>query len=174
MVYEVFEYVPGFINEIGVSILDTRDINEVEPEPEGENWVCKMKSRHFRTKEHEHRLKKRYVQGFPNVFLFGRSELISQKGAAEVLRQCFRQLSTGTESSSNNPCKAILVGHNAATNEKHLAQLGFDLSKEVVNVTDSEAMAMAVFRETCRSSLGSLSLRYGINAEYLHNAGNDA
>lgn len=171
---EAFEFVPEYITEIGVSILDTRDIIGVEPGLEGENWVCKIRSRHFRTKEHKHRRNKRHVQGCPDNFSFGQSEWIAQGEAAEVLRQCFRQPLTATGTSSSNPCNVIFVGHNAAADEQYLAEVHFDLSKEAVDVIDSEAMAMAIFRETHRSSLGTLLLRYGINGEYFHNAGNDA
>lgn len=172
---EAYEFMPKYITEIGVSVLDTRDIIGVEPGLEGENWVCKIKSRHFRTEEHRHRRNKRHVQGFPDNFMFGQSEWIFEKNAAEVLRQCFRQYSPAIiESSSSNPCKVVFIGHNAASDEHYLAGLGFDLSKEAVDVIDSEVMAMAVFRETRRLSLGNLLLRYGINGEYFHNAGNDA
>lgn len=171
---EAYEYEPDYITEIGVSILDIRDIIGVAPGPEGENWVSKIKSRHFRTKEHKYRRNKRYVQGCPDNFSFGQSEWISEKEAPEVLRQCFRQSSAGTGTSWSNPCKVIFVGHNAAADEQYLARLGFDLSKEAVDVIDSEAMAMAVFRENFQSSLGKLLLRYDINGEYFHNAGNDA
>lgn len=171
---EAFEFVQEFVTEIGVSILDTRDIIGVEPGLEGENWICKIKSRHFRTKEHKNRRNKRHVQGCPDNFLFGQSEWISEKDAAEVLEQCFRQSSTRPEASSNSPCKVVFVGHNASADEEYLAALGFNVSKEVVDVIDSEAMAMAVFRETNQPSLGKLLLRYGISGEHFHNAGNDA
>lgn len=171
---EAYEYEQDYITEIGVSVLDTRDIIGVAPGSEGENWVGKIKSRHFRTKEHKYRRNKRHVQGCPDNFSFGQSEWISERDASEVLRQCFRQSSAGSGTSLSNPCKVVFVGHNVAADEQYLARLGFDLSKEAVDVIDSEAMAMAVFRETFQSSLGKLLLRYDINGEYFHNAGNDA
>lgn len=171
---EAYEFAQQCITEIGISTLDTRDIIGVEPGPEGENWTCKITSRHFRTKEHKNKRNKRHVQDCPDNFSFGQSEWISQRDAAEVLRQCFRQHSTATDTGSSNPCKVIFIGHNAAADEIYLAQLGFDLSKEAVDVIDSEVMAMAVFREKFRSSLGKLLLRYGFNGQHFHNAGNDA
>lgn len=171
---EAYEFAQECITEIGISILDTRDIIGVEPGPEGENWTCKITSRHFRTKEHKNKRNKRHVQDCPDNFSFGQSEWISQRDAAKVLKQCFRQHSTATDTGSSNPCKVIFIGHNAAADEKYFAQLDFDLSEEAVDVIDSEIMAMAVFRENFRSSLGKLLLRYGFNGEHFHNAGNDA
>ena len=114
------------------------------------------------------------MQDCPDGFVFGQSERLSQRDAAEVLRKCFRQSSTAIGANLSNPCKVIFAGHDAAADEQYLVNLRFELSKEAIDVIDSEAMAMALFREPFPSSLGILLLRNGNTGENLRNAGNDA
>ena len=77
------------ITEIGISTLDTLDLAGVSPGPEGQNWIKKIRSRHFRISEYGHVINHDFVNGCPDRFEFGESQWISIKQAASMVDSCF-------------------------------------------------------------------------------------
>ena len=77
------------ITEIGISTLDTLDLVGVSPGPEGQNWIKKIRSRHFRISEYGHVVNHDFVNGCPDRFEFGESQWISIKQAANIVDSCF-------------------------------------------------------------------------------------
>lgn len=59
------------ITEVGISTLDTRDLRSLAPGERGENWIDKIRARHFRINEYKHIVNSEYVSGCPDRFEFG-------------------------------------------------------------------------------------------------------
>jgi hypothetical protein len=68
---EAIEMPPNPISEIGIAILDVRDLDGVQSGPGGQNWWPLIKAYHLRTKEFSGLVNHRYVQGCPSYFDFG-------------------------------------------------------------------------------------------------------
>lgn len=68
---EAYEKDHTKITEIGVATLDTRDIIGHAPGDGGKHWYTKIRSRHFRIREHINLRNGDYVHGCPDSFDFG-------------------------------------------------------------------------------------------------------
>lgn len=68
---EAIEMSPNSISEIGIAILDVRDINGEQSGPSGQNWWQFIKAHHLRTKEYAGLVNYRFVRGCPSYFDFG-------------------------------------------------------------------------------------------------------
>lgn len=78
------------ITEIGVSILDTLDLVDIPPGEDGNNWISRIRSRHFRIQERSYIVNNEFIAGCPDKFEFGQSEWISIRDAAKVVDDCFQ------------------------------------------------------------------------------------
>ena len=165
---EAFEFNRKHITEIGISTLDTVDLLGLQPGFKGNYWAAKIRSRHFRIREHGHRLNKVHVEGCPDKFDFGRSEWIYKRDVISTLEGFFRP---SQPSHSSRMCKLILVGHD---DMKYLTEVGFDVTGIISDCIDTSDLYKASRRDGRQSALSTLLLHYGIAAKHLHNAGNDA
>lgn len=68
---EAIERPPNPISEIGIAILDTRDIAKTAPGPVGEEWWPLIKAHHLRVRELSALVNRDYVHGCPDAFNFG-------------------------------------------------------------------------------------------------------
>jgi hypothetical protein len=68
---EAIERPPNPISEIGIAILDTRDIAKTAPGPAGQEWWPLIKAHHLRVRELSALVNRDYVQGCPDAFNFG-------------------------------------------------------------------------------------------------------
>lgn len=68
---EAIEMSPNSISEIGIAILDFKDLEGVEAGPGGQNWWQFIQAHHLRTKEYSGLVNNRFVQGCPSHFDFG-------------------------------------------------------------------------------------------------------
>lgn len=68
---EAIEMPPNPISEIGIAILDVKDLGGVEPGPGGQNWWQLIEAHHLRTKEYSGLVNHRFVHGCPGSFDFG-------------------------------------------------------------------------------------------------------
>lgn len=68
---EAIERPPNPISEIGIAILDVRDLKGVQSGPSGQNWWQFIKAYHLRTKEYSGLVNHRFVRGCPSYFDFG-------------------------------------------------------------------------------------------------------
>ena len=168
---EAFEFNQKLITEVGISTLDTVDLLGLQPGPKGINWAAKIRSRHFRIREHSHRLNKVHVEGCPDKFEFGQSEWISKQDVVSVLEECFNP---SRSPYSSRICKVVLVGHDIAADMSYLNELGFDVARMIFDCIDTADLYKASRRDGRQSALSTLLLQYGIAAKHLHNAGNDA
>jgi hypothetical protein len=182
---EAYEKSHKLITEVGISSLDTLDLSGVPPGPNGANWIGRIKSRHFRIKDHKHLVNKDFIVGCPDRFEkdFGVSEFISIKDAPQVVASCFRapfaarpsELITIQEAPEDVQYvrrKLILVGHNAKSDIDYLRDMGYDLSNlsNVVEVLDTADLYRALAHEENSTSLGTLLYNLGLSGWNLHNA----
>ncbi|KAL6713438.1 hypothetical protein ACLMJK_008903 [Lecanora helva] len=155
---EAYEKSRNIITEIGVSTLDTRDLENVPPGEGGQEWMKKIRARHFRIAEHGFYRNTEYVTGCADNFeeKFGTSEWISLKEAPEVVASCFRypfsapgkyvpyphdpkMAGTGTsgcgslciptiEKTSQPKRNIVLVGHDIKADIDYLRNMGYDVT----------------------------------------------
>ncbi|GBF63654.1 hypothetical protein TMEN_6296 [Trichophyton mentagrophytes] len=91
------------ITEVGVSTLDTLDLVGIPPGEGGRNWTSKIRSRHFRVAEYQHVRNKKFVEGCPDDFAFGRSEFVRRACLARVVDACFKPPYSGHIAHSPEP-----------------------------------------------------------------------
>lgn len=68
---EAIERPPNPISEVGIAILDSKDMQEYSPGPCGMNWWPLFKNFHLRVKEYSGLVNREFVQGCPDAFDFG-------------------------------------------------------------------------------------------------------
>ncbi|KAF2455919.1 hypothetical protein BDY21DRAFT_63760 [Lineolata rhizophorae] len=88
---EAYERSHSIITEVGIATLDTADLVGVSPGPKGDNWVTRMRARHFRIQEYAHLKNGEYVAGCPEKFDFGQSEFVNKAEANAAVASCFRE-----------------------------------------------------------------------------------
>ncbi|MCJ1475032.1 hypothetical protein MMC13_003692 [Lambiella insularis] len=183
---EAYERNHNQITEIGISTLDTADLIGIAPKSRGTQWMTKIRARHFRITENQHRVNKDFVIGCPDRFerSFGSSEFISVKEAPKVVASCFKppfsalrtKDTIGAEEQSEGIRNLILVGHDTKTDVKYLRDLGYDVGNlsNLKDILDTAELYSALKREDQTASLGQVLLDLKLDGWNLHNAGNDA
>jgi hypothetical protein len=197
---EAWERSHSIITEVGVATLDTRDIKDVPPGPQGENWRSKIRARHLRIREHMTYVNHEFVQSAPDRFEkdFGTTEIISKKNAAGIVASCFKEPFSKpqtqeeidasweklSKSSSDSDALAeetekrniVFLGHNPASDVSFLRTLGYDVTNllNLIGFMDTAGLYRAHKKESNVRSLGSILSELGIVGWNLHNAGNDA
>jgi hypothetical protein len=177
---EAYERAHDIITEIGISTLDTRDLNGVAPGEDGASWRSKIHARHFRIQEYHHLVNSKYVSGCPERFDFGKSEFVRKNDAADMVAKCFEAPFCGpgprTDASRAEKRNLIFLGHDTLGDVKYLQQVGFDALK-LPNLLESQdtAVLYRVWRRELQSTkLGNILYDFDIPGFNLHNAGNDA
>ena len=168
---EAFEFNQRLITEIGISTLATKDIMGIQPGVRGSNWADKIRSHHFRVREHGHLVNKNHVQGCPGKFDFGESGWISIKDVSTVLEEYCHPARL---SRSGETYKVVLVGHDVSADIRYFNKIGLEFEEMFSDRIDTSNLYKASNRDDRQHSLSALLLRYGIAAQNLHNAGNDA
>ncbi len=86
---EMLEYDARIVTEIGISVLDTLNLQGIPSGHEGRNWFSKFQTRHLRISQYRNHINRRYVQGCPDKFRFGESEIVSLHFAMRILADAF-------------------------------------------------------------------------------------
>ncbi|KAF2502691.1 hypothetical protein BU16DRAFT_533021 [Lophium mytilinum] len=181
---EAWERDNSKITEVGISILDTLDLEGIAPGINGENWLSKIRDRHFIIREHSHLHNTEFVTGCVNAFEFGDSERISLSDAAQIIESCFRppysapsdHPAASASDDAAHKRNLIFLGHDAGNDVRYLQKLGFNpLSlPNMLEILDTADMYRAWKREANPRSLGTILYEFDIAGWNLHNAGNDA
>jgi len=171
---EAFEFAQNKITEIGVSVLDTRDIVDTDPGVDAISWLSRIKTRHFRISEYARLVNKRFIKGCPDKFNFGESEFISIQQTHNVLTQIFANPAGAHSSGTVEPRNIVLVGHGLSNDTAYLKSVNFSpyAGGNVVHSLDTQKLSAA----TKKSQVGleKLIRGLGVTPVNLHNAGNDA
>lgn len=161
----------------GVSVLDSRLIKNVNPGEDGQPWFDLMKHLHLRPIENMRYVNKRFVKGCADRFNFGESAFIPLGDAGRVMDRIFSDPSRmheacrfDTEISDVTPF-IMLIGHDLKNDTDYLKQLNFT-PKHVEGKIDTQRLARISKKQP--PSLKKLLAALSIDAQNLHNAGNDA
>lgn len=186
--FEAWEKDHSYITEIGVAVLDTRDIAKIPPGARAKNWIEKIRARHFRVKENLNMVNSVHVAGHPDKFKFGESEFLSKSDIREMLVQIIFSPDDEAAPIDNDEVDLVyeeprcrlfgIIGHSLEADLSFL-QKGFNIgtrsSHWCLDTIDTQMM----YAHLERYIVGNCSLEgvlqdLGIDYEYLHNAGNDA
>lgn len=191
---EAWERDHNTITEIGVATLDTRDLQNIPPGEKASNWIAKIQARHFLVKEYQHLKNKDFVQGCPDKFEFGTSEVIALQDAPSKVADCFKPEKPGGQSALDDLAASwnasvvgavpsgkrsiIFLGHDSNADLQYLRKLGYNPMNlpNLNEVLDTAPMFRAYSKGAMSSSvsLGNVLYDLGLEGWYLHNAGNDA
>ena len=182
---EWWEISPHPVTEIGVSILDTRDLTGVAPGPDGHGWFDKIRSRHFRIAEHKDKVNRVHIHGCPDRFEpgFGATEELGLREAVDALAVCFRSPFTGPEIDEltrrrlHPPRRPVMyVGHDPKGDLGVLDKVGFKMTHappHILETMDTAAIYGAYkLGDNTESSPSVAKMLYslGITGWNLHNA----
>ncbi|KAI5253058.1 hypothetical protein E4T42_03050 [Aureobasidium subglaciale] len=171
---EAYEFAQDKITEVGVSILDSRDIVGTDAGTDGTAWLSKIKTRHMIIKEYKHLVNKRFVHGCPDKFNFGKSETVSLRNIHQTLTQLFDDPSPrSSRPSDSGSRRLILVGHGLSNDTAYLNKLKFAPHARGNIIQDVDTQKFVGSKKQT-VGLNKLMLGLGVEAENLHNAGNDA
>ena len=150
------------ITEVGISTLDTNDIMDLAPGDGGEAWMKKIRSRHFRIKEHSHLNNTEFVTGCADRFEkdFGVSEWISIDEAPQVIASCFRAPFSGPSAIKNSADKSDI--HESSQSNLAISDLSPD-STPLEHSNESKPLRKIVL----------VGHDIKVDVEYLHNMGYD-
>lgn len=182
---EAYEKSQGIITEVGVSTLDTRDLQGTAPGENGTNWHQFIRGRHFRVIEHQNYVNGEFVAGCPEKFDFGTSEWVSLKDMPSVLTQCFHEpFSKPQASNDQDPTKEdpnqrrnlVLLGHDIGADIQYCHKLGFSVlgRGNLISTLDTKNMYQAYTHDPSPRGLGTIMNDFDFASWHLHNAGNDA
>ncbi|KAL7938978.1 hypothetical protein V8C35DRAFT_289782 [Trichoderma chlorosporum] len=166
---EAIEMPPNPISEIGIAILDVKDLEGVESGPGGHNWWQFIKAHHLRTKEYAGLVNHRYVHGCPSYFDFGTSTFPEECELPEAILEI---LAPYVEKRR----RLVFVGHDARQDIKYLSSVGFEILslRGLVEQLDTKEIHQAWKELDNGKSLVSVLNDLSIRSKHLHNAGNDA
>jgi hypothetical protein len=154
---EAYEHDQAKVTEIGVAVLDMRDLWNIEPSRLSEEGPGFIKSAHYRPVEFSRLVNKRFVHGCPKAFGFGTSTWVRTTDVAPILQRIFE-----------DPSRMSIAAHS----NNILRTLGFSFrsTPNVIGETDTQRLAST----RTQISLNKLLAALQIEAVNLHNAGNDA
>lgn len=177
---EAFEHAQQKITEIGIAVLDTRDVAHLNGDNSQEAWLAKMKYAHYRPTEYAHLRNKTFVKGCPEQFNFGSSTWIKLADVKHVLKRVFghpsqlQQAGDFSATLSDPDRKVIYVAHGASGDNAYMKQVGFTLGAdaEISRTMDTQVLAGGSKKNSI--GLHRLLLSLGLDPVNLHNGGNDA
>lgn len=176
---EAFEHVQSKITEIGVAVLDTRDIATLDNRADRDAWMSKMKYAHFRPVEYATLKNKTFVKGCPEQFNFGSTTWVNLKDVRHVLQRAFRnpkleQAAMLSSALSEPGRNVVFVAHGASNDSAYMKQVGFSLNADADICYTLDTQVLAGGTKKNQVSLRRLLLSLGLEPVNLHNAGNDA
>ncbi|QPH01431.1 hypothetical protein C2857_005631 [Epichloe festucae Fl1] len=167
---EVIEVEPRSITEIGIAVLDTRNIQERDSGPGGIFWWEHIKAYHLVVRQHASHVNYKYVQGCPDKFQFGESMFPNKWELIDTLSSI---LSPYTR---DGVADVVLVGHDTPADVRYLSNAGYDVDSalKLVDTVDTQILHQAWKGGKQPRKLESVLSDLCITYTYLHNAGNDA
>lgn len=162
------------VTEIGISVLDTRDLIS------SQNAECtSIQSRHLRVREYAHIVNHDFVSGCPDRFEFGDSEWVTREETPVVIQEYLMHLfhSGGGGGGGGDKRNLILVGHSPSADIRYLQAMKVPVFKEMtafVETVDTAEIFRVARQEANTRSLAGVLSELGVTAWNLHNAGNDA
>ncbi|KAL7950406.1 hypothetical protein V8C42DRAFT_306387 [Trichoderma barbatum] len=166
---EAIEMPPNPVSEIGIAILDVKDLDGVQSGPGGQNWWQFIKAYHLRTKEYAGLVNHRFVHGCPSYFDFGKSTFPEECELPEAILDVLAPY-------IDEKRRLVFVGHDARQDVNYLSSVGFEVLslRGLVEQLDTKEIHQAWKELENGKSLVSVLGDLSIHSKHLHNAGNDA
>lgn len=167
------------MTEVGISILDTQDIQGIPPGQDAANWTQRIQSRHFRVREYAHVVNHDFVTGCPDRFEFGKSQWVS-RGELPLLIQDYIMYLSSPSSDDGSARNLVFVGHNPSADIGYLQELKVPVFTELkdkpffLETVDTAELFRVSRQEMTVRSLGNILAGLEVTGWHLHNAGNDA
>ena len=177
---EAFEFVQSKITEIGVAVLDTKDIQAIEPGKNAAAWLAKMQHAHYRPVQYSQFVNRRHVKGCEASFNFGASTWINLADSGTVLDRIFSDPAALVQAADfevdlpKQRRNIIFVGHGLNNDKTFLNQLGFPLASVTSIARDMDTQIIAGRTKKTQVALQRLLLSLELQPVNLHNGGNDA
>ena len=110
------------ITEVGISVLDTKNLQGLSLRDNANAWQSKIATRHLRIKNYSHKrfINKTFQVGCPENFLFGDSESVFLYQVAGILRGIC--IDAAKEGDRLRP--VVFVGHAVHNDAKDLITIG--------------------------------------------------
>ncbi|KAK1044664.1 hypothetical protein LTR74_018264 [Friedmanniomyces endolithicus] len=175
---EAFEYAQHKVTEIGIAVLDTRDLRGLSATAGDDAITGHIRSAHYRLVEYSGLVNRKFVHGCPTTFNFGSSTWVKLADVPRLINRILRD-PTNLEHCARFDIEMIdaepqivLVGHGLGNDIKYLQTLGIKISTvpSIINQADTQKLAPL----SRLVGLATLLVAVGIKAVNLHNAGNDA
>ncbi|KAG8665655.1 hypothetical protein FPOAC2_10733 [Fusarium poae] len=165
---EAIERRPNPISEVGISILDTRDIKGVHPKDVGRGWWPMVKTHHLRVREYAGLRNYQFVKGCPDKFDFGKSIFPQKAKLQETIMSIFNPYLSSRE--------IIVVGHDVRQDITYFNEIGIDLRAlaGMREPVDTQDLHQAWCSSPNGRGLVTVLDDLDIPNKHLHNAGNDA
>lgn len=177
---EAWEEDHSKITELGIAVLDPRDLVGLDPSLYATQWTAKVGAVHLRPLEYASLVNRKYVKGREEFFNFGTTYWIDLDKSTIILERLFKMPTmleaaiTSSASTTSATRPIVLVAHDMRSDLRFMDQLGFSLSRaeNVIRRIDTQTVAGA----TKKNKIGLQRLLYGLDLQStnLHNAGNDA
>ncbi|KAI1313652.1 hypothetical protein F5Y03DRAFT_389951 [Xylaria venustula] len=167
---EAYEKDTRVVTEIGLAVLDTEDLINTCPGERGENWFSLVQAYHFRIQERCYMVNSEYVQGCPEAFNFGESQIVSIKHINKIIGEII-----GDEKSEDQR-PVIIVGHQIEQDLKYLMRINYNAwsASLIVDEIDTQQMFRRIERNPNARGLATMCAELGIPGNNFHNGGNDA
>ncbi|KAI0118780.1 hypothetical protein GGR51DRAFT_570557 [Nemania sp. FL0031] len=167
---EADEQVPSCVTEIGLAVLDTEDLIDISPGERGENWFPLAQAHHLRIKERCHIVNSEFVQGCPEAFDFGKSQIVPMNEIKDVVGKIIGDKESKDERS------VIIVGHDVKQDLDYLRRIGYEYRHipQIIDEVDTKDMLQRLERSSDARNLATTCAKLGIFGHNYHNAGNDA
>ncbi|KAL4916315.1 hypothetical protein BDW62DRAFT_218806 [Aspergillus aurantiobrunneus] len=176
---EVNERCHTQVTEVGISLLDTRDLTGVAPGPQGEEWQSRIQSRHLRVQEYRNHVNHLYVCGCPDNFEFGTSEWVAENDVSSTVQNIFAN-PTFLDVPDQEFRPLVLVGHSLDADIQYLQLTNVHIiegssgASKFIDRIDTASFFQFIRGELEPRSLGAVIGELGMTGWNLHNAGNDA
>ncbi|KAF4336018.1 hypothetical protein FBEOM_10151 [Fusarium beomiforme] len=166
---EAIERKPNPVSEIGIAILDTRDIKDVDPKSVGSGWWPMIKTHHLRVYEYAGLRNHQFVNGCPDAFDFGTSTFPTKSKIADSIMEIFNPWLCDQRN-------IAIVGHDVKADISYFTQLGLDLRYlgGHAEPVDTQEIHQAWRGSTNGRGLSVVLNDLDIVHKNMHNAGNDA
>lgn len=160
------------LTEVGLSILDTRDLANLSPGDYGVNWKKKIQSHHLRVSEYQYHVNNEFCEGCPDKFDWGKSAIIDKDMMGKAIDTCL-----------DKNRNIILVGLSMNRDMEligHTGSEGFGWFQYANDSGSHYRLDVADLFRALRGTgetLGMVRLLNEMNETHtgnLHNAGNDA
>ncbi|KAK1751748.1 QDE-2-interacting protein [Echria macrotheca] len=183
---EAYERDNQVVTEVGVATLDTTKLVGVAPGEGGKNWFGLVEARHIIVKENTWAKNEKYLNGCPDKFGFGQSEILSQEDIPALLEEIIDGASSLPNPSNDDnggggdsPVEhrpVVLVFHDADSDIRFLGSIGYNVFRaaNVIDIVDTTEMYRYIRRAPNQASLSAVLAYLGIESWNLHNGGNDA